>query len=63
MYQRALQRFERAFDEERPEICNCLNIIGLVYVRQGKVVEAEKMYQRALQGLENFFRCRAYIIT
>ena len=44
MYQRALQRFERAFDEERPEIYNSLNIIGLVYMRQGKLVEAEKMY-------------------
>jgi len=30
----------------------CHNL-GLLYVKQGKLEEAEKMYQRALQGYEN----------
>ncbi|KAH9203501.1 P-loop containing nucleoside triphosphate hydrolase protein, partial [Leptodontidium sp. 2 PMI_412] len=64
MYQRALQGKEKAWGPDHtstldtawgPDHTSTLdtvNNLGLLYADQGKLVEAEQMYQRALQGYE-----------
>ena len=52
MYQRALQGREKAEGPEHTSTLDTVNNLGILYVDQGKLVEAEQMYQRALQGYE-----------
>ncbi|KAN0069133.1 HET domain containing protein [Elaphomyces granulatus] len=67
MYQRALQGFEKAWGTDHistlpaawgpdhTSTLNTVNNLGGLYANQGKLDEAEKMYQRALQGYEKAF--------
>jgi Tfp pilus assembly protein PilF len=48
MYQRALQGYEKAWGPDHTKTLNTVNNIGILYNKQGKLVEAEEMYQRAL---------------
>ncbi|KAN0072353.1 hypothetical protein V8E54_009282 [Elaphomyces granulatus] len=52
VYQRALQRYEKAWGPGHTSTLDTVNNFGLLYKSQGKLDEAEKMYQRALQGYE-----------
>jgi lipopolysaccharide biosynthesis regulator YciM len=56
MYQRALQGKEKAWGPDHTSTQDTVNNLGILYVDQGKLNEAEKMYQkmyeRALQGHE-----------
>jgi Tfp pilus assembly protein PilF len=47
MYQRALQGYEKAWGPEHTSTLRIVNNLGLLYVSQGKLDEAEQMYQRA----------------
>lgn len=43
----------KSFDEIEDEDCNgAFHNMGILYFDQGKLIEAEKMYQRALDGKE-----------
>jgi tetratricopeptide (TPR) repeat protein len=53
MYQRALQGMEKAPGADHTSTLGTVNNLGLLYADQGKLNEAEKMYQRALQCYEN----------
>jgi tetratricopeptide (TPR) repeat protein len=48
MYQRALQGREKALGVEYTSTLDTVNNLGNLYRDQGKLDEAEKMYQRAL---------------
>jgi Tfp pilus assembly protein PilF len=51
--QRALQGSEKALGSRaHVDTPGTVNNLGLLYANQGKLDEAEKMYQRALQGKE-----------
>ena len=50
MYQRALNRYEKALGPEHTWTLDIVNSLGKVYLDQGKLVEAEMIYQRALDG-------------
>ncbi|KAH9203606.1 hypothetical protein DL95DRAFT_418908 [Leptodontidium sp. 2 PMI_412] len=50
--QASLQGKEKAWGPEHTSTLNTVNNLGLLYADQGKLVEAEQMYQRALQGYE-----------
>ncbi|KAN0067154.1 HET domain containing protein [Elaphomyces granulatus] len=52
MYQRALQRYEKAWGPDHSLTLRTVNSLGILYTNQGKLGEAEEMYQRALQGFE-----------
>jgi tetratricopeptide (TPR) repeat protein len=52
MYQRALQGKEKAWDPEHTSTLDTVNNLGNLYTSQGKLVEAEQMYQQAIQGYE-----------
>ena len=52
MYQRALQGYEKALGPDHISTLGTVNNLGLLYRSQGKLDEAEKMYQWALQGKE-----------
>ena len=49
---RAQQGFEKGLSPDQPSTLNTVNDLGNFYRDQGKLVETEKMYQRALQGYE-----------
>ena len=49
---RAQQGFEKGLSPDHSSTLNTVNNLGNLYRDQGKLVEAEKMYQRALQGYE-----------
>ena len=59
MFQQALQGKEKAWGSDHTSTLYTVNHLGRLYKSQGKLDEAEKMYQRALQryekalGLEN----------
>jgi tetratricopeptide (TPR) repeat protein len=57
MYQRALQRYEKALGRDHTSTISTVNNLGLLYTDQGKLDEAEKMYQRALQEYEKALGC------
>jgi Tfp pilus assembly protein PilF len=48
MYQRALQSKEKAWGPEHTSTLNTVNNLANLYADQGKLVEAEQMYQQAL---------------
>jgi tetratricopeptide (TPR) repeat protein len=50
MLQRALQGYEKAWGPEHTETLNTVNNLGLLYVKLGRLNDADKMYQRALDG-------------
>jgi tetratricopeptide (TPR) repeat protein len=50
MYQRALQGYEKTCGPEHTSTLDTVNNLGLLYADLGRLDEAEKMYQRALQG-------------
>lgn len=50
MYLRALQGREGALGEKHITTLETINGLGILYWRQGKIQEAEKMYLRALVG-------------
>ena len=49
---RAQQRFEKGLSPDHPSTLNTVKNLGNLYGDQGKLVEAETIYQRALQGYE-----------
>ena len=49
---RALQGKENTLSADHTLTLDTVNNLGILYKNQGKLVEAEKMYQRALQGYE-----------
>jgi Tfp pilus assembly protein PilF len=50
MFERALQGYEKALGPEHTSTLNTVNNLGNLYADQGKLGEAERMYERALQG-------------
>jgi Tfp pilus assembly protein PilF len=52
MYQRALQGYEKAWGPEHTETIDTVNNLGLLYADLGRLDEAEKVFQRALQGVK-----------
>ena len=52
MYQRALERTEKALGPEHTSTLDTVNNLGLLYADQGKMTKAEKIYQRTLEGYE-----------
>ncbi|KAL5371587.1 hypothetical protein DPSP01_014157, partial [Paraphaeosphaeria sporulosa] len=52
MYQRALQGYEKAWGSENTSTLSTVNDLGNLYKDLGRLDEAEKMFQRALQGKE-----------
>ncbi|CAN9242765.1 unnamed protein product [Alternaria alternata] len=52
MYERALRGFEEALGVGHSSTLNTVNNLGSLYADQGKLDEAEKMYERALRGYE-----------
>jgi tetratricopeptide (TPR) repeat protein len=50
MYQRALQGYEKAWGPEHTETLATVNNLGVLYKNLGRLDEAEKMLQRALDG-------------
>lgn len=50
MYQRALIGREKALGSDHISILSTVNNLGILYKNQGKLTEAESMYQRALLG-------------
>jgi Tfp pilus assembly protein PilF len=55
MYQRALQGFEKTLGLEHTSTLQIVNNLGNLFVDQGKLGEAEQMYQRALQGKRSIY--------
>jgi tetratricopeptide (TPR) repeat protein len=47
-----LQGYEKAWGPDHASTLDMVNNLGLLYADQGKLDEAEKMYQQALQGYE-----------
>ncbi|KAL9004307.1 MAG: hypothetical protein Q9188_002871 [Gyalolechia gomerana] len=58
MYNRALDRYEKAWGPDHPSPFGTVNNLGLLYANQGKHAEAEKMYQRALDGKEKAWEAK-----
>ena len=52
MYEQALVGFETALGLNHTSIPTSMNSLGLVYNKQGRLSEAEKIFQRALAGFE-----------
>jgi tetratricopeptide (TPR) repeat protein len=50
MYERALQGREEALGPSHTSTLHTINDLGNLYKDQGKLAEAEKMYERALQA-------------
>ena len=53
MYERALQGYEEALGPSHTSTLDTVNNLGLLYADQGKLAEAEKMYEQALRVLTN----------
>jgi tetratricopeptide (TPR) repeat protein len=47
-----VEGYEKAWGPDHTSRLDTVNNLGLLYAYQGKLVEAEQMYQRALQGKE-----------
>ena len=47
MYQRALNRYERALGLDHRSTLDIVVYLGVLYINQGKLEEAGKMYQKA----------------
>ncbi|KAF6781603.1 NB-ARC and TPR domain-containing protein, partial [Colletotrichum sojae] len=47
---RALQGYEQALGPDHTSTLNTVNNLGLIYSDQGRLTDAEAMYQRAIQG-------------
>ena len=52
MYERALRGKEEALGPNHSSTLNTVNNLGLLYADQGRLGEAEQMYERALRGYE-----------
>ncbi|CEJ62486.1 Putative Tetratricopeptide TPR-1 [Penicillium brasilianum] len=52
MYQRALVGYEKALGPDHTSTLDTVNNLSLLYPNQGKLKEAEEMYQRALGKLK-----------
>jgi tetratricopeptide (TPR) repeat protein len=52
MYDRALRGYEEAFGLDHSSTLDTVNNLGLLYADQGRLGEAEQMYERALRGYE-----------
>jgi len=50
MYELALQGREEALGPKHMLTLDTVNNLGILYKNQGKLAEAEQMYNRALQG-------------
>jgi hypothetical protein len=55
MYQRALQGYRKELGKENASTLGTVNNLGILCSNQGELAEAEKMFERALQGYE---KCR-----
>jgi hypothetical protein len=51
MFVRALAGKEKALGPDHASTLDTVHSLGLLYSDQGKLAEAEQMYQRALLGL------------
>ena len=56
MYVRALAGNEKALGPDHTSTLATVNNLRLLYKDQGKLAEAERMYQRALVGYEKLLR-------
>jgi tetratricopeptide (TPR) repeat protein len=68
MYVRALEGYEKAWGVEHTSTLNTVNNLGLLYADQGKMAEAEKMYQQALKGYQtalgpNHAKCQRLVLA
>jgi tetratricopeptide (TPR) repeat protein len=61
MYQRALAGCEKALGPDHTSTLDIVNGLGNLYYSQGKLAEAEQMYQRALAEYEKI--SLSHIIT
>ena len=52
MYERVLRGKEEVFGPNHTSTLDTVNSLGSLYADQGKLAEAEKMYERALRGYE-----------
>jgi tetratricopeptide (TPR) repeat protein len=52
MYERALRGYEEALGPTHTSTLATVNNLGILYKDQGKLGEAEQMYQRPLRGYE-----------
>lgn len=48
MFQRALQGYKKVWGLDNTSTLDAVNNLGSLYVDQGKLDDAEKMFQRAL---------------
>jgi tetratricopeptide (TPR) repeat protein len=55
MFMRALAGYEKAPGSNHTSTLFAVNNLGLLYLDQGKLAEAEQMYQRALLGLQTHY--------
>jgi len=52
MYSRALAGYEKAWGSEHTSTLTTVNNLGHLYEKQGRLKDAEVMYNRALAGKE-----------
>jgi Tetratricopeptide repeat len=52
MYLRALAGSEKTLGPDHPSTLNTVNSLGSLYWNQGKLTEAERIYERTLVGYE-----------
>jgi tetratricopeptide (TPR) repeat protein len=57
MYLQVLAGKEKALGPDHTSTLETVHNLGTLYRDQGKLAEAEQMYQRALAGYENVTRC------
>jgi tetratricopeptide (TPR) repeat protein len=50
MYNRALAGYEKALGPEHTSTLDTVNNLGILYADQGRLEDAEMMYNRALAG-------------
>ena len=56
MYERALKGKEKVWGQEHTSTLDTVDNLGLLYAKQGRLQEAETMYEQALGGYETTFR-------
>jgi hypothetical protein len=52
MYERALYGYEKALRPDHTSTLLTVDNLGILYGEHGKLAEAEKMFERAVQGIQ-----------